>query len=79
MNILLKSLKASLKNTLQHSLDLKLLDKADSLDKNIEHSDIYHSDKTISDQQMKHLKIMLKMNKRKQRVLELKLQLKKLY
>ncbi|OAS99764.1 uncharacterized protein BDCG_16301 [Blastomyces dermatitidis ER-3] len=36
------------------------------------------SGEAISDQQMKHLKIILEMNKRKQRVLELELQLEKL-
>ncbi|OAT06148.1 hypothetical protein BDBG_16562 [Blastomyces gilchristii SLH14081] len=78
VNILLKSLKASLKNALKHSLNLKLLNEAGSLDKNIEHSDIYCLSKIISDQQIEHLKIILEMNKRKQRVLELELQLKKL-
>ncbi|KMW69239.1 hypothetical protein BDDG_13406 [Blastomyces dermatitidis ATCC 18188] len=43
------------------------LDEAGSLDKNIEHSDVYHSSKAISDQQMKHLKMILEMNKEKQR------------
>ncbi|OAT05113.1 hypothetical protein BDBG_16418 [Blastomyces gilchristii SLH14081] len=51
---------------------------ADSLDKNNKHSDIYYSGEAISDQQIKHLKIILEMNKGKQRVLELELQLKKL-
>ncbi|EQL27876.1 hypothetical protein BDFG_09323 [Blastomyces dermatitidis ATCC 26199] len=54
------------------------LDEAGSLDENNEHSDVYCLNEAISDQQMKHLKMMLEMNKRKQRVLELELQLKKL-
>ncbi|KMW66397.1 hypothetical protein BDDG_11529 [Blastomyces dermatitidis ATCC 18188] len=40
--------------------------------------EIYHSGEAISDQQMEHLKMILEMNKRKQRVLELELQLEKL-
>ncbi|OAT00935.1 uncharacterized protein BDCG_16798 [Blastomyces dermatitidis ER-3] len=54
------------------------LDEAGSLDENIEHSDVYCSDEAKSDQQMKHLKMILEMNKKKQRVLELELQLEKL-
>ncbi|KMW69314.1 hypothetical protein BDDG_13469, partial [Blastomyces dermatitidis ATCC 18188] len=40
--------------------------------------EVNSSGEAISDQQMKHLKIILEMNKRKQRVLELELQLEKL-
>ncbi|EQL28790.1 hypothetical protein BDFG_08518 [Blastomyces dermatitidis ATCC 26199] len=47
------------------------LDKAGS-------HEVNSSGEAISDQQMKHLKVILKMNKRKQRVLELELQLQKL-
>ncbi|OAT03127.1 uncharacterized protein BDCG_17935 [Blastomyces dermatitidis ER-3] len=41
--------------------------------------DVYCSGEAISDQQMEHLKIILEMNKKKQRVLELELQLEKLH
>ncbi|KMW69230.1 hypothetical protein BDDG_13397, partial [Blastomyces dermatitidis ATCC 18188] len=67
VNILLEPLKASLMNALQHSLDSKLLDEAGSLDENIEHSGVYCSGEAISDQQMEHLKMILEMDKGKQR------------
>ncbi|OAT09769.1 hypothetical protein BDBG_05483 [Blastomyces gilchristii SLH14081] len=51
---------------------------ADSLDENNGHSGVYRSGEAISDQQMEHLKMMLEMDKGKQRVLELELQLEKL-
>ncbi|KAL2360821.1 hypothetical protein RJZ56_006307 [Blastomyces dermatitidis] len=54
------------------------LDEAGSLDENIEHPGVYRSGEAISDQQMEHLKMILEMDKGKQRVLELKLQLEKL-
>ncbi|OAT04662.1 hypothetical protein BDBG_16312, partial [Blastomyces gilchristii SLH14081] len=54
-------------------------DEADSLDENNEHSDVYCSDEAISDQQMKHLKIIFEMKKKRHRVLELELQLEKLH
>ncbi|EQL27786.1 hypothetical protein BDFG_09414, partial [Blastomyces dermatitidis ATCC 26199] len=47
------------------------LDKAGS-------HEINSSGEAISDQQIEHLKMILEMNKRKQRVLELELQLEKL-
>ncbi|EEQ91473.2 uncharacterized protein BDCG_06593 [Blastomyces dermatitidis ER-3] len=51
---------------------------AGSLDENNGHPGVYRSGEAISDQQMKHLKMMLEMDKGKQRVLELELQLEKL-
>ncbi|KMW69247.1 hypothetical protein BDDG_13415, partial [Blastomyces dermatitidis ATCC 18188] len=54
------------------------LNEADSLDKNNKHLDIYCLDKIISDQQIKHLKMIFEIKKKRCRVLELKLQLKKL-
>ncbi|OAS99259.1 uncharacterized protein BDCG_16046 [Blastomyces dermatitidis ER-3] len=51
---------------------------AGSLDENNGHPGVYRSGEAISDQQMEHLKMILEMDKGKQRVLELELQLEKL-